>query len=151
YYECPMLCTEVLNGLLQSMKEINYTAGREFDVVTISIDPHETPDLAVKKKVEYMHRYGREEAASGWHFLVGQEADIKRVADAIGYKYFYDKVTAQYAHPSGIVVLTPDGQISHYFYGVQYNSRDVRLGIVEASASKVGSPVDKLLLYCYHY
>jgi protein SCO1/2 len=151
YYECPMLCTEVLNGLLQTMKEMPFTAGREFDVVAVSIDPGETPALAAEKKGQYLSRYGRDVAPDAWHFLTGRDEEIKRVADAVGYKYVYDPVTEQYAHPSGIVVLTPTGKISHYFFGVQYDAKDVRLGLVEASAGRIGSPVDKLLLYCYHY
>jgi len=151
YYECPMLCTEVLNGLLRTMQEMQFTAGQEYDVVTISINPKDTPALATDKRAEYLRRYGREVRPETWHFLTGREDEIKRVADAIGYKYVYDPVTEQYAHPSGIVVLTPAGKISHYFYGVQYDAKDVRLGLVEASANRIGSPVDKLLLYCYHY
>jgi protein SCO1/2 len=151
YYECPMLCTEVLNGLLHTMQEMPFSAGKEFDVVTVSIDPGETPALAAEKKAEYLRRYGRDVPADSWHFLTGQEADIKRLADSVGYKYVYDPLTDQYAHPSGIVVTTPTGKVSRYFFGVQYAARDVRLGVVEASANKIGSPVDKLLLYCYHY
>jgi protein SCO1/2 len=151
YYECPMLCTEVLNGLLQTMQQMQFTAGIEYDVVTVSIDPGETPALATEKRDEYLRRYGREVRPDTWHFLTGKEDQIKRLADAVGYKYVYDPVTDQYAHPSGIVVLTPAGKISHYFYGVQYDAKDVRLGLVEASANKIGSPVDKILLYCYHY
>jgi protein SCO1/2 len=151
YYECPMLCTEVLNGLLQTMQEMQFTAGNEFDVVTVSIDPGETPALAAEKRDEYLRRYGRQVGPDSWHFLTGREEEIKRLADSVGYKYVYDSVTDQYAHPSGIVVLTPAGKVSHYFYGVQYAAKDVRLGLVEASANKIGSPVDKILLYCYHY
>jgi protein SCO1/2 len=150
YYECPMLCTEILNGLLHTMKQLEFTAGNEFDVVTVSIDPRETPAVAVDKKMQYLRRYGRD-ATSGWHFLTGTEPEVRRLADAVGYKYVWDPVSAQYVHPSGIVVLTPAGKVSHYFYGVVYDPGDVRLGLVEASESKIGSPVDKLLLYCYHY
>jgi protein SCO1/2 len=150
YYECPMLCTEILNGLLHTMKELEFSAGREFDVVAVSIDPTETPQIAAEKKAQYLSRYGRD-AAAGWHFLTGKEEEVRRLADAVGYKYVYDPATDQYVHPSGIVLLTPSGKISHYFYGVAYDARDVRLGLVEASANKIGSPVDKLLLYCYHY
>ncbi len=151
YYECPMLCTEVLNGLLQTMKETKFTAGTEFDIVTVSIDPGETPALAAEKRGEYLRRYGRQVPAESWHFLTGTEDEIKRLADSVGYKYVYDPVTDQYAHPSGLVVLTPAGKISHYFFGVQYAEKDLRLGLVEASENKIGSPVDKLLLYCFHY
>ena len=151
FYECPMLCTEILNGTLRLMQELAFTAGQEYEVVTISIDPREGPVDAMGKKSQYLRRYNREGTWGSWHFLTGQEPEIKRVADSIGYKYFYDEQTAQYVHASGITVLTPTGRVSRYFYGVQYNASDVRLGLVEASANKIGSPVDKLLLYCYHY
>jgi protein SCO1/2 len=151
YYECPMLCTEILNGTLHMLKEMEFTAGKEFDIVTISIDPREGPELAADKKGYYVRRYGRSEAEQGWHFLVGDEAEIARVADAVGYRFQYDPATDEYAHASGIVVLTPGGKTSRYFYGVQYDGSHVRLGLVEASANKIGSPVDKLLLFCYHY
>jgi protein SCO1/2 len=150
YYECPMLCTEILNGLLHTMKELEFSAGREFNVVAVSIDPTETPVMAAEKKAQYLSRYGRD-AAAGWHFLTGKEEEVRRLADAVGYKYVYDPATTEYVHPAGIVLLTPSGKISHYFYGVVYDAGDVRLGLVEASESKIGSPVDKLLLYCYHY
>ena len=151
YYECPMLCTEILNGTLHMLKAMPFTAGMEFDIVTISIDPTEGPELAADKKGYYLRRYGRPEAAEGWHFLVGDEAQIARVADSVGYRYKYDTETGEYAHASGIVVLTPEGKTSRYFYGVQYDAAHVRLGLVEASENKIGSPVDKLLLFCYHY
>lgn len=151
FYECPMLCTEILNGTLRMMQEMEFTAGQEYEVVTISIDPREGPVEAMGKKSQYLRRYNREGTWGSWHFLTGQDDEIHRVADAIGYKYFYDEETAQYVHASGITVLTPTGRVSRYFYGVQYNAGDVRLGLVEASANKIGSPVDKLLLFCYHY
>lgn len=151
FYECPMLCTEILNGLLRTMQEMKFSAGKEFDIVTISIDPREKAPVAMEKKTEYLRRYGRDGAWNAWHFLTGDEPEIRRVADAIGYRYVYDEETAQYVHASGIVVLTPTGRVSRYFYGVQYDQGDVRLGLVEASARKIGSPVDKLLLFCYHY
>ena len=151
FYECPMLCTEILNGTLRMMQEMAFTAGQEYEVVTISIDPREGPVEAMGKKSQYMRRYNREGTWGSWHFLTGKDDEIHRVADAIGYKYFYDEETAQYVHASGITVLTPTGRVSRYFYGVQYDAGDVRLGLVEASANKIGSPVDKLLLFCYHY
>lgn len=151
FYECPMLCTEILNGTLRMMQELEFTAGKEYEVVTISIDPREGPVNAMAKKNQYLRRYDREGTFDSWHFLTGQEPEIRRVADSIGFKYFWDEQTAQYVHASGITVLTPTGRISHYFYGVQYDPGDVRLGLVEASANKIGSPVDKLLLFCYHY
>lgn len=151
YYQCPMLCTQVLNGLVHTMIESKLTAGTDFEVVTVSIDPREGPDLAAKKKQEYLTRYNRPGAENGWHFLVGDQPQIERLADAVGYRYMWDDSTQQFAHPSGIVVLTPMGRISHYFYGIQYPQADVRLGLVEASENKIGNPVDKLLLLCYHY
>lgn len=151
FYECPMLCTEILNGTLRLMQELEFTVGNEYEVVTISIDPREGPVDAMAKKNQYLRRYNREGTFGSWHFLTGQEPEIRRVADSIGYKYFWDEKSAQYVHASGITVLTPTGRISRYFYGVQYDAGDVRLGLVEASANKIGSPVDKLLLFCYHY
>lgn len=152
YFECPMLCTEILNGTLRLLQEMDFTPGNQFTIVTISIDPGETSALAAEKKEEYLRRLGKgAQIGDGWHFLVGSKDQIDKVCDAVGYKYVYDANTDQYAHPSGLVVLTPSGKISHYFYGVQYKESDVRLGLVEASASKIGSPVDKLLLYCFHY
>ena len=150
-YECPMLCNEILNGLLYSLDELKFDAGDEFDVVIASLDPRETPSLAAEKKGKYVRRYAREGAAEGWHFLTGDEDAIARLADSIGYRFVYDTEKNQYAHPSGVVVLTPTGKISRYFYGVQYDSGDLRLGLVEASANKIGSPIDRILLYCYHY
>jgi protein SCO1 len=151
YYTCPMLCTQVLNGTVHWLIESKFTAGDEFDIVTVSIDPRETPELATKKKAEYLARYNRPGAEKGWHFLTGDEPQIQALADAVGYRYVWDDATQQFAHPSGIVVLTPAGRISHYFYGIQYPQQDVRLALVEASENKIGSPVDRLLLLCYHY
>lgn len=151
YYECPMLCTVVLNGLVQSLDRLPFEAGKEFDIVTISFNPRETPTLAAAKKQNYLERYKRPGAAAGWHFLTGDEASIRRVTEAVGFHYAYDPERKEYAHAAGIVVLTPDGRISHYFYGVEFPPRDLRLGLVEASERKIGSPVDQLLLYCYHY
>ena len=151
YYECPMLCTQILNGLVSSLKAVSFNPGREFEVVALSFDPKDTPELAGKKRQSYLNRYGRPDTANGWHFLTGSEPSIKRVMDAIGYRYRYDEATRQYVHASGIVVLTPQGRISHYFYGVEYAPRDLRLGLVESSQNKIGSPVDQILLFCYHY
>lgn len=151
YYTCPMLCTQVLNGTVHMLIESQFTAGDEFEVVSVSIDPRETPELAARKKAEYMARYNRPGAEKGWHFLVGQEPQIQALADAIGYRYVWDATTQQFAHPSGIVVITPDGHISHYFYGIQYPQQDVRLALVESSENRIGSPVDRIMLLCYHY
>jgi protein SCO1 len=149
YYQCPMLCTQILNGLVMSLRGMSLESGRDFDVVAVSIDPTETPELAARKKAEYLRRYAK--SSTGWHFLTGDEPQIKELAQAVGFRYAYDPRTKQYAHASAIMVLTPAGRLSKYFYGIEYAPRDLRLGLVEASANKIGSPVDQILLYCYHY
>lgn len=149
YYQCPMLCTQVLNGMVMSLRGMSLESGRDFDVVTVSIDPTEMPDLAAKKKAEYLRRYSK--GTAGWHFLTGAEPQIKELAHAVGFRYAYDPKTKQYAHASAIMVVTPTGKLSRYFYGIEYAPRDLRLGLVEASENKIGSPVDQILLYCYHY
>lgn len=151
YYECPMLCSFVREGVLAALQQVTLTAGRDFQVVNISIDPLETPMLAANVKALTMQRYARPGAESGWHFLTGSEEQIRRVADAIGFKYFYDETIDQYAHAAGMVVLTPEGKTARYFFGIEFNVSDVRLGIVEASAGKVGNPIDQFLLLCYQY
>lgn len=151
YYQCPRLCTMVLNGVVQGLLEIPYVAGKDFEVVVISFDPTETPDLAAAKKAAYIHRYGRSGAGEGWHFLTGDEEQIRRVADAVGFHYTYDVVRKQYVHASGITFLTPEGIISRYLYDVRFAGRDVRLALYEASQHQVGSPVEQVLLYCFHY
>ena len=151
YYNCPMLCTQVLNGVESGLKELPTDIGKQFDVVTISIDPTESHVLAKVKKEMYVGMYGRPGAAEGWHFLTGDEAQIKQLADAVGFRYAYDPDTKQFAHASAIMLLTPEGKISRYFYGIQFPSRDLRLGLVEASEGKIGTPVDQVLLFCYHY
>jgi len=151
YYECPMLCTLVLNGMLTSFKVLSFDVGKEFEVVTVSFNPREKPGLAAAKKQSYLKRYDRPTGEQGWHFLTGEEDQITRLADAVGFKYTYDAKTEQYAHASAIMVLTPKGHVARYYYGIEYAPRDLRLGLVEASADKIGSPVDQLLLYCFHY
>ena len=154
YFDCPMLCTQVLNGMIASFKTISLKPGEDFDVLSISFDPRETPTLAAAKKavyVNYLPEAKRAGANSGWHFLTGDESNIRRVTDAVGFHYRYDEGTKQFAHASAIYVVTPEGRLSHYFYGIEYAPRDVRLGLVEASQHKIGSPVDRLMLYCYHY
>jgi protein SCO1 len=151
YYNCPMLCTQVLNALNRSLKEIPMDVGKQFSVVTVSIDPTESHLLASAKHELYTGIYGRPGGADGWHFLTGDESNIKQLAAAVGFRYAYDADSKQFAHASGIFVLTPQGKLSRYFYGIQYPVRDLRLGLVEASAGKIGSPVDQLLLFCYHY
>jgi protein SCO1/2 len=151
YYECPMLCTQVLNGLTTSLTVLDETVGREFDVVAVSFDPRETPVLASGKKKSHLDRYKRPESASGWHFLTGSEASIKSVTAAAGFRYVWDDKTQQFAHPSGIVIVTPEGRVSRYFFGIEYAPRDVKFALMESSAGKIGSAIDRLLLYCYHY
>jgi protein SCO1 len=151
YYDCPMLCTQVLSGMEASLRNISLNIGEDFNVVTVSIDPHEDAKLAHVKQELYTGVYGRPGAADGWHFLTGDEPQIKKLADSVGFRYAYDPDSKQFAHASTILVLTPEGKISKYFYGITYPSRDLRLGIVEASEGKIGTPVDSVLLFCYHY
>jgi protein SCO1 len=151
YYQCPMLCTEVLNGLLRSAKELPLEIGKDFSIVTVSIDPSERPILANVKHELYTGLYGRPGAPQGWHFLTGDAPQIKGLAQAVGFRYAYDSATGQFAHPSGIMLLTPQGKLARYFYGISFPVRDLRLGLVEASQEKIGSPIDQILLYCYHY
>ena len=151
YYQCPMLCTEVLNGLLRSTKELSLEIGRDFSIVTVSIDPNERSVLADVKHELYTGLYGRPGGVQGWHFLTGDEPQIKALAQAVGFRYAYDSSSGQFAHPSGIMLLTPAGKLARYFYGISYPSRDLRLGLVEASQEKIGNPIDQILLYCYHY
>jgi protein SCO1/2 len=151
YYNCPMLCTEVLNGLDRSLKQIPMDIGKDFNVVTVSIDPTDRPVMAEAKQAMYTGMYGRPGAAEGWHFLTGDEPQIKQLAKSVGFRYAYDAESKQFAHASVIMILTPEGRLSRYFYGIQYPERDVRLGIVEASQGKISSAVDQILLFCYHY
>jgi protein SCO1/2 len=146
-----MLCNQILNGVLASARSQSFTVGREFDILTVSFDPRETPALAAEKKASYMERYNRPGSETGWHFLTGDEANIRRLTDAVGFFYNYDDKTDQFAHASGIMILTPQGKLARYFYGIEYGARDMRLGLVEASENKIGSLTDQLLLYCYHY
>jgi len=151
YYECPMLCTLVLNGLSSALRVLTFDIGKEFEVVTVSFNPEETPALAAAKKRTYLKDYGRAGAAEGWHFLTGDPAAIARLTQAVGYRYKYLPEQKQYAHAAAIMVLTPQGKISHYFFGVEFSPRDLRLGLVEAADGKIGSKVDQLLLFCFHY
>jgi protein SCO1/2 len=161
YYECPMLCNEVLNALLRSLNALSFEVGEEFGVITVSIDPTETPKLAAEKKRRYLSRYGNQgiagyvrsqaRAARGWHFLTADQPAIDRLTKAVGFRYAYDPESKQYAHPAGIVVLTPEGRVSRYFYGVSYPARDLKLGLMDASAKRIGSPIDQILLTCFHY
>jgi len=151
-YRCPRLCTEVLNGLTDGLAGLStYDIGDKFTVLTVSFDSRETPELAAEKKKAYVARYGRPGAADGWHFLTGDETSIRRLTEAVGFHYHYDPQHDQFAHASGIMIVTPEGKLARYFYGIHYPSSDLRLGLVEASAGKIGSPVDALLLFCFHY
>jgi len=151
YYKCPMLCTQVLNGLVRALLDVPLDIGKDFNVVTVSFDPRETPELAAAKKKSYLERYGRPGAEAGWHFLTGEQESITRLAEAVGFRYRYDEKNDQFAHASGILVLTPRGRIARYFYDIRYSPRDLRLGLVEASENKIGSPADQVLLFCFHY
>jgi protein SCO1/2 len=151
YYDCPMLCTQVINGLSSALGVMSLNPGKDFEIVTVSFNPHDTPASATAKKAVYLERYRRPGAAEGWHFLTGDQPQIDRLTKAAGFRYAWDAETKQFAHPSGVIVLTPDGRLSKYLFGIEYGPRDLRLGIVEASEGKVGTPVDALLLYCYHY
>jgi len=151
YYRCPMLCGEVLSGLESALRVLKFDVGKEFDVLTLSFDPHETSEMASAKKAEYLKRYGRSGAAAGWHFLTGPQESIDAVTGAAGFQYQYDARTGQFAHATAIMVLTPEGKIAQYFYGVEYAPKDLRLALVQASENKIGTVVDQLLLYCYHY
>jgi protein SCO1/2 len=151
YYECPMLCTQVLNGLVSAIGVLNFEVGREFDVVAVSFNPKEGPGLASQKKASYVERYGRPESAAGFHFLTGSQESIDRLTQAVGFQYAYDEKIGQFAHGAAIEVLTPKGTIAKYFYGIEYSPRDLRLGVIEASDERIGTIVDDVLLFCYHY
>ncbi|MDB5102450.1 MAG: hypothetical protein JWP91_139 [Fibrobacteres bacterium] len=151
YFQCPMLCNMVLNGMLEGMKRIDWTAGKEYQVVTISIDPRETPELAAAKKKSHIEALGRPEAAPGWHFLTGDEKQIRKVADAIGFKYQYVKATNEFAHAAGVYTISPAGKISRYLYGVEFKKKDLRLALLDASEGKALSIGDKLVMFCYRY
>jgi protein SCO1 len=151
YYTCPMLCGESLAGLSAAMKMIKFDVGNEFEVITVSFNPKETPQIAAAKKKEYVKRYGRASAEKGWHFLTGSADSINVLTKAVGFQYQYDESRKQYAHATAIMVLTPQGHIARYFYGVDFPPKDLRLGLVEATSGKIGNPVDQVLLYCYHY
>jgi len=151
YYECPMLCTQVLNGLVSALGVMNFDVGREFDVVAVSFNPKEGPGLAAEKKAAYVQRYKRPQTAPGWHFLTGTQESIDGLAKAVGFRYEYDARIGQYAHGASIQVLTPHGTLSKYFYGIEFSARDLRFGLIEASEEKIGTRIDDVLLLCYHY
>lgn len=151
YSGCPMLCSLMLNGFTDSLKKLDYTAGKEFRILTISIDPEETPEVAHKTQNRYLAQYGRPEAKGGWHFLTGSEQNVRAVADAIGFSYTYVESRQEYAHPAAIAVVSPSGVITRYLYGLEYPEQTLRLALVEGSQGRIGSAVDRLILYCFHY
>jgi protein SCO1/2 len=151
YFECPALCPMVLSGELQTMKTMSFGLGKDYDAVTVSFEPKDTPAAAKAKRDVYAGQYGRPGAAENWHFLTGEQQSIDALTQAVGFHYAYDPVSRMYAHAAAIMVLTPDGRMARYFYGVEYPARDLRLGLVEATKGKIGTPTDQVLLYCYHY
>jgi protein SCO1/2 len=151
YYDCPMLCTQVLNGMVRALKVLTFTPGQEYDVVVVSFDAREKPPLAAAKKAAILREYGDSSHSGAFHFLTGDVNPLKRLTQAVGFRYVYDVHTSQYAHASAIYVVTPDGRMSRYFYGIEYSPKDLRFGLIEAAQNKIGNPVDQLLLFCYHY
>jgi len=151
YYQCPMLCGEVLSGLTSALRTLKFNVGKEFDVLTISFNPRETPEMAATKKAAILKNYNRPGAADGWHFLTGPQESIDALTKAAGFQYQYDAQTGQFAHTTAILVVTPEGKISQYYYGIEYAPRDLRLGLVQASQNRIGTVVDQVLLYCFHY
>ena len=151
YYDCPMLCTQVINGLSTALNILSLAPGKDFEIVTVSFNPRDTPATASAKKAVYLERYTRDGAAQAWHFLSGDQPSIDRLTKAAGFRYVWDAETKQFAHPTGVIVLTPDGRLSRYLFGIEYGPRDLRYALVEASAGSVGNAADTLLLYCYHY
>jgi protein SCO1/2 len=151
YYNCPMLCKMTLNGMVECFLSMKYIVNEDFDVVTVSFDPSETPEIAADAKRTYLTRYGHKGAENGWHFLTGDESSIKKLTQAVGFHYIYDAKIKQFAHATGLMVLTPEGKLSRYFYGVEYAPRDMQFALIDASNHEVGSAVDKLLLLCYCY
>ena len=151
YYTCPMLCSQVMNGISSSLKAVPFDAGEDFDIVLISFDPRDTPAVAAEKKQAHMEYWDSQGTAGAWHFLTGDEPNIKRVASAAGFNYRWDEQSGQFAHVSGVLVLTPDGRLSRYFYGVEYSPKELRFALVESGEGRIGSAIDELLLYCYHY
>lgn len=151
YFKCRDLCPLLLDGIVRAMRALSFEIGDQFDVLTVSFDPHDGPALAAAKKRELVQRYGRPGAATGWNFLTGDEAAIQKLTRAVGFRYHYDAQTGEFGHATGIVLLTPQGKTSRYYYGIEFSPRDLRLGLIEAAADKIGTPIDQLLLFCYHY
>lgn len=151
YYQCPMLCSEVLNGLNSAMGIMKFSAGQEYEVVTVSIDPRDTPEMAKEKKAGYLKEYNRPGADEGWHFLTGNPDGVAQLAKVSGWKYRWDPKLQQFVHAAGIMIVTPQGKLAQYYYGIEYSPKDLRLGLIEASQDKIGNLVDQVVLYCYHY
>jgi len=151
YYKCPLLCNQSLQGLVGSLKMINFNPGQDFEVVMVSFDPRETPQDALAKKQDVLAHYRRAASDSGWHFLTGEQAQIHMLTEAAGFRFMWDAPSQMWAHASGLLMVTPEGRISRYFYGIEYSPRDIRWGLIEASHNKIGTPVDQVLLFCYHY
>jgi len=151
YYQCPMLCTQIMNGISSSLRALPFEAGRDFDVVLVSFDPRDTPAAAAEKKRTHLDYWAAQDTADGWHLLTGDEQTIARVTEAAGFTFQWDDLTQQFAHVSGVLVVTPDGRLSRYFYGVEYSPKELRLALVESGQGQIGSLIDELLLYCYHY
>ena len=151
YYDCPMLCDQVLNGMTSALEVLKFNAGKEFDVVAVSFDPRETPELAAAKRKMFLDRYKRPGTEKGWHFLTGEKPAIDALTHAVGFRYTWDEKTHQFAHASALTLLTPNGKVAQYYYGIEYSPKDMRLGMIEASNEKIGNITDQILLYCYHY
>jgi protein SCO1/2 len=151
YYECPMLCTQVLNALEGSLEALSFTVGKEFDLVVVSFDPGETPAMAAEKRKNFLHRYGRAGVDASVNFLTGRESAIAALTGAVGFRYAYDKQIDQYAHPAAITLLTPQGRVSRYLYGIEFAPKDLKFGLIDATGGKIGSLTDQMLLFCYHY
>jgi len=151
YYRCQILCSQVLSSLAGALRYVKFDAGRDFDVLTVSFDPGETPAMAAEAKAKYLPIYGHPGAANGWHFLTGDEASIHGLSDAVGFHYHWDKGSNQFAHATGIMLLTPDGRVSQYYYGAKYFPSDLRLGLIQSSQNRIGTIADQIVLYCYHY
>ena len=151
YYKCRDLCPLLLDGIVRALRPIRFDVGDDFEVLTVSIDPRDHAALAAAQKKDFLGRYGRAGSERGWHFLTGDEPAIRKLAEAVGFQYSFDPKTDEFAHATGIVLLTPAGKTSRYFYGIEFSPRDLRLGLVEAGEGKIGTPIDQLLLFCYHY
>jgi protein SCO1 len=151
YFKCQDLCPLLLDGIVRSLRPLSFEIGNQFDVLTVSFDPHDDPRLAAAKKTDLIEKYSRPKAAKGWHFLTGDEPQIQKLTQSVGFRYSYDAQSGEFGHATGIIILTPQGKTSRYFYGIDFSPRDLRLGLIEAAARKIGSPIDQLLLFCYHY